>query len=113
MDTARRIALKHGWQFQKGTYVSTLGPTYETRAEYRMFRWMGGDAVGMSTIPEVLTAWELDMRVLAISVITNVACTDSQTGTSHEEVVACGKQVEPRLRHLFSSMLQEMSGPAD
>jgi purine-nucleoside phosphorylase len=113
LDRARRVALRHEIAMHRGTYVATLGPTYETRSEYRMFRWMGGDAVGMSTVPEVLTARELDMRVLALSVITNVACTDSLKGTSHEEVVECGKQVEPKLRHLVQQLLEEMAGPAD
>ena len=113
MMRAARIALRHEIAMQRGTYVATLGPTYETRAEYRMFRWMGGDAVGMSTVPEVLTARQLGMRVLALSVITNVACTDSLKGTSHSEVVECGKQVEPKLRHLVRQLLEEMAGPAD
>ena len=113
MGRASRIALRHEIAMHRGTYVATLGPTYETRAEYRMFRWMGGDAVGMSTVPEVLTARELGMRVLALSVITNVACTDSLKGTSHAEVVECGKQVEPKLRHLVQQLLDEMAGPAD
>lgn len=113
LDRARRIGLRHEIGLHRGTYVATLGPTYETRAEYRMFRWMGGDAVGMSTVPEVLTARRLAMRVLALSVITNVACTDSVHGTSHDEVVQCGKQVEPKLRHLVRQLLEEMAGPAD
>ena len=113
LERAGCIALRGEIAVQRGTYVSTLGPTYETRSEYRMFRWMGGDAVGMSTIPEVLTARELGMRVLALSVITNVACTDSIKGTTHAEVVQWGKQVEPRLRHLVAQLLEEMAGPAD
>ena len=113
LDRIRRIALRCELAIHRGTYVATLGPTYETRSEYRMFRWMGGDAVGMSTVPEVLTARELSMRVLAMSVITNVACTDLGQGTTHEEVVQCGKQVEPKLRHLVQQLLEEMAGPAD
>ncbi|MGN6546279.1 MAG: purine-nucleoside phosphorylase [Aureliella sp.] len=113
LERMRRIALRSELAMHRGTYVATLGPTYETRSEYRMFRWMGGDAVGMSTVPEVLTARELAMRVLAISVITNVACTDSGHGTTHEEVVQCGKSVEPKLRHLVQQLLEEMAGPAD
>lgn len=112
-DQIRAIGLEHRIHLQRGTYVATLGPTYETRAEYRMFRWMGGDAVGMSTVPEALTARELGLRVLALSVITNVACTDSAHGTSHDEVVECGKQVEPRLRKLVGGLLEQMAGPAD
>ncbi|MFO1063655.1 MAG: purine-nucleoside phosphorylase [Pirellulales bacterium] len=112
-ERLKHIALTQQLHLQRGTYVATLGPTYETRAEYRMFRTMGGDAVGMSTVPEVLTARSLGMRVLALSVITNVACTDTSNGTSHDEVVACGKQVGPRLKKLFTALLEQMSGPAD
>lgn len=113
LDRMRRIARRHEINLHRGTYVATLGPTYETRAEYRMFRWMGGDAVGMSTVPEVLTARQLGMRVLALSVITNVACTDSLQGTTHEEVMHFGRQVEPKLRCLLRQLLEEMAGPAD
>lgn len=113
LERARRIALRNELNMQRGTYVATLGPTYETRSEYRMFRWMGGDAVGMSTVPEVLAARELAMRVLAISVITNVACTDQAQSTTHDDVVQCGRQVEPQLRHLVRELLEEMAGPAD
>ncbi len=112
-DRVRRIALRNEIMMHKGTYVATLGPTYETRAEYRMFRWMGGDAVGMSTVPEVLTARACGMRVLAVSVITNVACTDQPHGTSHDEVVECGRQVEPKMRRIVGQLLEDMSGPAD
>lgn len=113
LDRAKHIALRHALNVQRGVYVATLGPTYETRSEYRMFRGMGGDAVGMSTVPEVMTARELAMRVLAISVITNVACTDQAQGTTHDEVVQCGRQVEPELRRLVHQLLEEMAGPAD
>jgi purine-nucleoside phosphorylase len=110
---AGRIAQRHGVNVQRGTYVATLGPTYETRAEYRMFRWMGGDAVGMSTVPEVMTARQCGLRVLAMSVITNVACTDQLHGTTHDEVVERGKQIEPKLRRIVAQLLEEMAGPAD
>jgi purine-nucleoside phosphorylase len=113
LEQAARIARQCDVNLQRGTYTATLGPTYETRSEYRMFRWMGGDAVGMSTVPEVLAARQAGMRVLAMSVITNVACTDQAHGTSHEEVVARGKAVEPKLRQLVAKLLEEMAGPAD
>lgn len=112
-ERIRELALGQRIGLHRGTYVATLGPTYETRSEYRMFRWMGGDAVGMSTVPEVYAARALGLRVLALSVITNVASTDSAHGTSHEEVVACGKLVGPRLRQLVRELLEQMAGPAD
>ena len=113
LEQAARIAKQFLVSLQRGTYVATLGPTYETRSEYRMFRWMGGDAVGMSTVPEVMAAREAGMRVLAMSVITNVACTDQANGTSHEEVVQRGKEIEPKLRCIVRQLLEEMAGPAD
>ncbi len=113
LEQAARIAQKCEVNLQRGTYIATLGPTYETRSEYRMFRWMGGDAVGMSTVPEVMAAREAGLRVLAMSVITNVACTDQAHGTTHEEVVQRGREIEPKLRRLVQCMLEEIAGPAD
>ncbi len=113
LEQAARIARQFHVNLQRGTYVATLGPTYETRSEYRMFRWMGGDAVGMSTVPEVLAARAAGLRVLAMSVITNVACTDQTNGTTHEEVVERGKEIEPKLRSIVRQLLEEMAGPAD
>lgn len=113
LTQAARLAASCEIQLQRGTYVATLGPTYETRSEYRMFRWMGGDAVGMSTVPEVMAARHAGLRVLAMSVITNVACTDQAQGTSHEEVVQRGQEIEPKLRRLVRAILEEMAGPAD
>ena len=113
LEQAARIARQNDVNLQRGTYVATLGPTYETRSEYRMFRWMGGDAVGMSTVPEVLAARAAGQRVLAMSVITNVACTDQAHGTSHDEVVERGREIEPKLRRVVHQLLEEMSGPAD
>ncbi len=113
LEQAARIARQVGVNLQRGTYVATLGPTYETRSEYRMFRWMGGDAVGMSTVPEVMAARESGLRVLAMSVITNVACTDQSHGTSHEEVVERSREIEPKLRLIVRQLMEQMAGPAD
>lgn len=113
LDRATRAGIHCDINLQRGTYVATLGPTYETRSEYRMFRWMGGDAVGMSTIPEVMTARDAGLRVLAMSVITNVACTDQAHGTTHDEVVQRGQEIEPKLRRMVRQLLEQMAGPAD
>jgi purine-nucleoside phosphorylase len=93
--------------------MATLGPTYETRSEYAMFRWMGADTVGMSTVPEVLTARELGMRVLAFSVVTNVASTDVPQATTHEEVVESGKAAGPKLVRIIQQLLDDLSGEPD
>jgi purine-nucleoside phosphorylase len=113
IEQAKSIARRRGIVLHQGTYLATLGPTYETRSEYRMFRWTGADAVGMSTVPEVLTAQALHMRVLAFSVITNVASTDVPQSTTHDEVVAAGNAAGPRLLEIIEAMLQHMAGQPD
>jgi purine-nucleoside phosphorylase len=113
LERVSQLALQAKIPLQRGTYVATLGPTYETRAEYRMFRAMGGDAVGMSTVPEVLAARYLGLRCLAISVITNVAMTDFPRSTNHDEVLQQGAQAGPQLRRLVGDFLEDLAGPAD
>lgn len=106
---AKSIARSQGTVLHQGCYLGTLGPTYETRSEYRSFRWMGADAVGMSTIPEVLAARDLSMEVLAFSVITNVASTDVPSLTTHVEVVQSGNQAGPRLQRIIEQLLSELN----
>jgi purine-nucleoside phosphorylase len=107
------IATSHRWSLHRGTYLGTLGPTYETRSEYRAFRTMGADMVGMSTLPEVEAARRLGMRVGAISVITNIATPDRLAKTAHQEVVDVAKLAEARLLPLIRSWLSELAGPPD
>ena len=78
-----------------------------------MFRWMGADAVGMSTIPEVLAAQKQSVSVLAFSVITNVASTDVPQTTTHDEVVDVGNQAGPKLLKVIEGIMQDMSGQPD
>jgi purine-nucleoside phosphorylase len=113
ISRARRVARREDIELQQGTYLSTLGPTYETRGEYRMFRAFGADAVGMSTIPEVVAARQLDMRVLAFSVITNVASTDVPQSTNHQEVIDVGMQAGPRLLRIVCGVLSDLAGQPD
>ena len=75
-DQALAIARKHDFACHRGVYVAMLGPTYETRAEIRMSRYIGGDAVGMSTVPEAIVAAHAGLRVLGLSTITNVCSPD-------------------------------------
>ena len=112
-ERVKALACLQQTSLHQGCYLATLGPTYETRSEYRMFRWMGADAVGMSTIPEVLAAQGLAMRTLALSVITNVASTDTPQVTSHTEVVAACHAAGPRLMSIIEALLQELSGQPD
>jgi len=110
---ARRVARQADIELHQGTYLSTLGPTYETRGEYRMFRKFGADAVGMSTIPEVVAARQIEMRVLAFSVITNVASTDVPQSTDHQEVIDVGNSTGPRLLQIVRGVLSDLAGQPD
>ena len=110
---ARQLARQEDVVLHQGCYLGTLGPTYETRSEYKMFRWMGADAVGMSTIPEVLAAQKQSVSVLAFSVITNVASTDVPQTTTHDEVVDVGNQAGPKLLKVIEGIMQDMSGQPD
>jgi purine-nucleoside phosphorylase len=89
-----------------GVYLATLGPTYETRAEYRMMRFLGADVVGMSTAPEVQTATALGMRVLGLSVVSNVAQPDSPQSTDHQEVLAAGRAAASRVSQIITAVLR-------
>ncbi len=112
-DELAEIALaagrKHGFVIHQGTYLATLGPSYETRAEYRMMRLFGADCVGMSTVPEVMQAHLLGMRVLALSMISNVAKPDSTQETTHEEVLDAGRFAQPRMTKIVREVLTQIS----
>jgi purine-nucleoside phosphorylase len=113
MEHCQSIALRQQFQLQRGTYLATLGPTYETRAEYRYFRSIGADMAGMSTVPEVELGRALGMRVLAFSVVTNVANPDSLAKTDHAEVLDWAATAQKRLVPLVIQFLDELSGPPD
>ena len=96
LATLREVALDTGIPVQEGVYAGLLGPSYETPAEVRMLRWMGADAVGMSTIPEVLTARAIGMRVAGVSCITNHAAGMTNQPLSHDEVLEVADQVQEK-----------------
>ena len=101
---AIECAEKLNISLKKGTYVANTGPTYETPAEVRMLRILGGDAVGMSTVPEVIVARHMSMRVLGISCISNMAAGMLDTPLSHEEVI----ETTGKARTDFLSLLKEI-----
>lgn len=101
--TMEQILLKQGTRFHKGVYCGVTGPTYETPAEVRYLKLIGGSAVGMSTVPETIAANHLGLRVAAMSCITNLAAGISQVKLSHDEVTDTAKRVEQQ----FSSFLKE------
>ncbi|MDQ2935682.1 MAG: purine-nucleoside phosphorylase [Chloroflexota bacterium] len=94
---------------REGVYIMLSGPYYETRAEMRMLRGLGGDAVGMSTVPEVLVARHAGARVLGFSLITNKATEDVETGATHEEVLEMGRVGGERLIRLLAELLPELT----
>ena len=108
IELALQTGRKEDWAIHEGCYVSLTGPNYETRSEYRMVRAIGGDVVGMSTVPEVLTAHSLNMRVLALSAVTNVAKPDALTETSAEEVVDIARLAEPKLTAIVTDLLKTL-----
>jgi purine-nucleoside phosphorylase len=110
LQHAALSAAHHGnFPCQRGVYVGVKGPNYETRAEYRAFRRLGGDVVGMSTIPEVLAARSLGMRVLGLSTVTNVANPDAPQVVTSDEVVEVAKVAQPKLRKIIQGALQFFS----
>lgn len=105
---ARDAAMAHAVPLQEGVYICLSGPTFETPAEVRMLRALGGDAVGMSTAPEVVVARHAGMRVLAFSSITNIAIdtTDDMGETTHDEVLETGKWIVPRLAAILRGVIR-------
>ena len=104
---AKEIAKEQGYDnVTEGVYLATQGPTYETPAEYRMFRTFGGDAVGMSTVPEVIVARHCGMRVFGISVITDLGVDGKIVEVSHEEVQKAANESEPKMTVIFSEIIK-------
>lgn len=106
---ARAAAVATGDPLREGVYVMLSGPSYETRAEMRMLRTLGGDAVGMSTVHEVIVARHADVRVLGFSLITNKATEDVETGATHEEVIEMGRVGAARLVELLGELLPRLA----
>nr|BCX00492.1 MAG: purine nucleoside phosphorylase [Bacteroidota bacterium] len=106
---AEEAALEARIKLQQGVYVAVAGPNLETRAEYRFLRWIGADAVGMSTVPEVIVARHMNMRVLGISVITDECFPEALKPLTHEEVVAAAQEAEPKMTEIFRRVLRKLS----
>ncbi|MBP3823796.1 MAG: purine-nucleoside phosphorylase [Bacteroidaceae bacterium] len=102
---ADAIAEEKGIQVQHGVYVGTQGPTFETPAEYRMYRIIGGDAVGMSTVPEVIVARHCGIRVFGVSIITDLGVEGKIEEVSHEEVQKAANAVQPLMADIMREML--------
>ncbi len=106
IDRALEIARRENFVAHKGVYVAVTGPNLETRAEYRFLRAIGGDVVGMSTVPEVLVAVHAGMRVLALSVVTDMCLPDALKPINIEEILATAAGAEPKLRKIVLGVLE-------
>ena len=102
---AREVAAGQGTVLREGVYVAVAGPNLETRAEYRMLRDLGADVVGMSTVPEVLVALHGGMRVLGVSIITDMCLPDELEVASLERILAIAGSSEPKLTELVAGVI--------
>ncbi len=107
-DLARRVAKEQKLQLREGVYVGLSGPSFESPADLRFLRLAGADAVGMSTVPEVIVARHGGTRVLGFSGISNKANLDGNTVTTHEEVLEAGRVIGPQLETLIRGVLRQI-----
>ena len=103
---AKAVAASHAIKVVEGVYVGTTGPTFETPAEYRYFRIIGGDAVGMSTVPEVIVANHAGMKVFGMSIITDLGVPGKIVEVTHEEVQEIGNKVQPLMTKIMMGMVE-------
>jgi len=108
IQKANEIAAEKGIKVQHGIYIGTQGPTYETPAEYKMFRILGADAVGMSTVPEVIVANHCGIRVFGISVITDLGVEGKIIEVTHEEVQKAANQAQPLMTTIMRELINRI-----
>lgn len=106
---ARTVASELRIVLREGVYVAVTGPNLETRAEYRFLRGIGADVVGMSTVPEVIVAVHMSMRVLGVSIITDACLPDALQAVDVAQIIATAAAAEPDLTRLVSAVLERMS----
>lgn len=109
IQQAKEIGTQNELDLKFGVYVGTTGPTYESRSEYKYFRFIGGDAVGMSTTAETIVAVHCGMRVFGASVISDLGVEGKIVEISHEEVQEVAAQAEPKLAMLFKEMVKHLA----
>lgn len=103
---ADEIAARHGIKVQHGVYLATQGPTYETPSEYRMFARWGADAVGMSTVPEVIVANHCGIKCFGMSIITDLGGMEVAVKITHEEVLKAAEEVQPLMATIMEEMIR-------
>jgi purine-nucleoside phosphorylase len=108
IEKAKKIATENNIVINEGVYVGVTGPTFETRSEYKMLYLLGGDAVGMSTVQEVIAAVHLGLPVFAMSVITDVGIRDDENKITHEEVLQAAREAEPKLTLIFKQLIAQL-----
>jgi purine-nucleoside phosphorylase len=106
---AKKIATANNIKLHEGVYVGVTGPTFETKAEYKLIKYVGGDVVGMSTVQETIAAVHCGMKVFAISVVTDLGIREDNNVITHEEVLAAAHAAEPKLTIIFSELLKEIA----
>jgi purine-nucleoside phosphorylase len=102
---AKEIGNKNNFHLKEGVYVAVTGLTFETHAEYRLIKAVGGDVVGMSTVQEVIAAVHAGIKTFAVSVVTDMGIREDNTIITHEEVLAAAKDAEPKLSALFAQLI--------
>jgi purine-nucleoside phosphorylase len=112
IDQGLEIARRENFQAHKGVFVAVLGPNLETRAEYRFLRLIGADAVGMSTVPEVIVAVHCGMRVLGCSIVTDICLPDALAPVDVAEIIAVAGEAEPKLRKIILGVLEHEAARA-
>lgn len=105
---AEQVAVAEKISVRKGVYIGLQGPNLETGAEYRFLRIIGGDVVGMSTVPEVIVARHMGLRVLGFSVVTDMGLPDALKPTNLEEIIATASKAEPKLTKLIKAVVAKI-----
>ncbi len=102
------IAKEHNISLKSGVYASVVGPQLETKAEYRMIKLIGADAVGMSTVPEVIVANHLSLPIIAVSVLTDECDPDNLKPVDISEIISIAEKTEPKMVKLFQELIKQL-----
>ncbi|HLO37349.1 MAG TPA: purine-nucleoside phosphorylase [Lacibacter sp.] len=108
ISKAKAIAANMNINVKEGVYCGVTGPTFETRSEYKMIQMLGGDAVGMSTVAEVIAAIHMSIPVFAMSVITDIGIREEDNIITHEEVLQAAKEAEPKMTAIVKQLILEL-----